>query len=158
MIRPFEQSDAAYLFAWQQDFSYANFFRDYGKNFSIDELRNIQNILGVELLMYHADVGSVEPIGVVSAGYSFFMKADIGILVDKRVMKKGHARILGAELLDYLKCKRGIRKVTCRIVSDDLRVEQALLADGFFIEGVLEEHAFMNGEFKNETILSKKLR
>ena len=147
-FRLFHREDGPIISEWATDLDYAFFFRRSLLIPSLDDCVNYpawsQNII----MMVEDSSGSV--IGLVNGYHADFKNKVIcaGIILDKKVHKKGFAHNAYLGWANYLIDRYGFRKVVAEIV-DPVFVEP-LKNVGFFLEGTFKDECFIAGRLVDE--------
>lgn len=154
MIRAFEKHHFRILYDIQKEPQYAAFFRNFTKAFTIEECENIQKIMGAEFLAFYDHLDLC--VGFISLGYLPHGVCEFGYLIFSQFRKQKITEGLLEKVYDYAQ-KKGMRKIICHILADDIRLVEMTRIARWREVGTLERHCFFNGKFCDVMLFEKNL-
>jgi len=148
-LTPFKQMYAPRVQEWQNDPSYAKFFRGIDRYLTLDECAHIGEVLRAEVLM----ILDKDIVGMISIKRDPFSVAWYSTLIDKGFQKNGMGTEATRLMEEYLFKTGNIRKIMTYTTSELHNVLSETL--GYEIEGELKNQVYVNGAYENLTIFSK---
>jgi RimJ/RimL family protein N-acetyltransferase len=153
MLIPFRKEHGEFVFRWQLDSEYKEFFRDIDRYLTIEECECLPKFMGREVLCYYED--SLVGLMVLSDHGSGVI--EMGYLIDKNFQKKGSGLKMVTEAQEYMKNRRKARKAVGYVMFDNSRLRGLCAQNGFTEKCILKDHVYLNGSYKDVILIEKFL-
>ncbi|MCM8811717.1 MAG: GNAT family N-acetyltransferase [Candidatus Omnitrophica bacterium] len=159
-LRPMEMTDLdGPYFDWLNDYEVTRFLETGSFPTTTATLRHyLKNIAKHpnNVMLAIMEKRTNRHVGNVKLGniHPLHRNADIGIMVgDKRVWGKGYGSEAMELMLEYGFKRLNLHKITLGVYADHEGAVKAYKKLGFTVEGVLKEHLFRDGGFRDKTVM-----
>lgn len=153
-LHPFVAArDAEALYDWFYDPSCKAMWRHHPKSWNQDDMAQYPRMIGGEVFMI--DIGGIF-VGFCQAipDHKTNRGCYVGILLDKASRRLHITHEVFVVLFNHLFNKQGYNKVIIEVLSSEGGFQRGLEAAGFLFEGKLQQEAFLDGKFVDESRFS----
>lgn len=160
-LRAFELEDAEIVRKWRFDFDNYDYFYEFTPTSQYSNEIWVQNTLKKqsEINFVVEDNKSKNSIGIISLINIDYrnQKCEMGrvLIGDKKFRGKGIGLDIGTLLVNYAFNHLNMRKIYCEVFADNTAALSLYKKLGFVEEGLLKEHIYKNGQFKDIIVMAK---
>lgn len=148
----FEPDHWRFVYQWMTDPSYKKYFRNMPSVFTVAQMAAFPQMTGMNVLMFFDPELPQSCIGMATWDNVRIVQrsCEIGFLVDKNFQSSGYTRDAFLNFMKHLFHDLGFHKVTANVVDGDKVTTTRLDRAGFFKEGIMRDHALLDGKWVSE--------